>query len=283
MEGCEADSYRACKPEDYPQLTFKHYCSVRTKVAPENRNKYLTQTELAPGFYIDAYVRLNHFAKEKKQCGSAVGLLRRNLAGALKEAGTYIWFYGEYGCWWKNSLHAKARKTWEEQAPGITEAVKKLMAPEIVFKSTNLLKNPLFKDKSAWTPWQREMDQKKEVPGTITTGNGQTVLKKVTGGCVSQLLPVIPGEYYLFQFRGADLSSGAANATIAFRDQKRKWLDPRYTCSIPVPDTGKFETVTRLIVVPQGASWISIQLGANSLRKQDSGEVIYTGAQLLKY
>ena len=281
FEGYESDGYAAVKPEDYPGITAKYFRNADTMVDPANRGKYLTQVELAPSFYMDAILRHERFAKQRAEIGIP-HFLRRNLAAAMKEAKTYIWFYSEAGCWWKNSYHKRAGKTWEEQAPGVTQAVVETITPKFSFSSKNLLKNPDLKDKSGWYAWQREMDLKKKVPGTITLGGGKAVFKKVKSGCIAQALPVKPGEYYLFRFRGMNRSTGTANGFVAFKDKKGKWMYSIYNYIVPMPDSGKMEEVTHLIVVPEGAYQISIQLSAGSL-SQESDEVVFTGAQLIKY
>jgi hypothetical protein len=77
-------------------------------------------------------------------------------------------------------------------------------------------------------------------------------------------------------------SSGTANGFVAFKDQKGKWMDTIYNYIVPMAENGKMEEITHLVVVPEGAYQISIQLSAGSLSREDD-EVIFTGAQLIKY
>lgn len=283
IEGYESDGYRAGKPEDYACIAAKFYRNATRKATPENRNKYLAQVELSPAFYIDSIVRHKRFTEQKKECGGVNNFMKRNIAGAMKEARSYIWFYSEQGCWWKNSVHPRVKQTWEEQVPGITQAVRDAVSRKFVAKKENLLKNPDLKNSSGWYAWQREIDQKKKVPGTITVGNGKVVFKKVKQGCLSQNVPVKPGEYYLFQFRGANRSSGAAGGFIAFKDKNGKWMDYTNNFSVTLPATGKFEDVSYLFAVPQDAYFVSVQISAGSQGKGKEDEIIYTGVQLLKY
>ena len=102
-------------------------------------------------------------------------------------------------------------------------------------------------------------------------------------GCLSQNVPVKPGEYYLFQFRGANRSSGAAGGFIAFKDKNGKWMDYTNNFSVALPATGKFEDVSYLFAVPQDAYFVSVQISAGSQGKGKEDEIIYTGVQLLKY
>ena len=283
IEGYESDGYRAGKPEDYAVIAAKYYRNAKFKVAPENRNRYLAQVELAPSFYLDSIVRHPRFTEQKKACGGVNNFMRRNLSGAVKEAGSYIWFYSEQGSWWKKSPHPKVKQTWEEQVPGITQAVRDAVDTKLVFKKENLLKNFDMKDNSVWDAWQLEIDQKKKVPGTITVGKGKVVFKNVKTGCIAQGVPVKPGEYYRFQFRGMNRSQGTAGGFVAFRDKNGKWMDYIHNIAVPLPDTGKFEEVSYLFAVPAGAYSVSIQLSAGSQGKGADDEVVYTGAQLLKY
>ena len=284
IEGYEHDGYQARTPEEFHAITRKYLRNARIKADPENRQKYLSQVELAPAFYFDRLVRGKHFEKAKAECGGLNNLLRRNLNAAMQEAGSYIWFYSEKGCWWKNPHNRKASKLWEEQVPGITETLRKTIEQKLVFKKENLLKNPDLKDSSAWYPWQIETDQNKELPGTVTVGDGKVVFKNVTFGCIAQRLTVKPGEYYVLQFRGMNRSVGTAFGAVSFIDDKDKWLSPEiYRRRVPLPDSGNMEEVSYLFIVPPGAAMASITVGVENQGPGNTGETVFTGVQLIKY
>ncbi len=286
IEGYELNCYHAGKPEDYIKISNMFYRNADLKATPENRAKYLNQVEFAPGYYLDGIFRdrQDYFKNINKQYGGACNFMRLTLAGALEQAKSYIWMYGECGCWWKNSSHPKAKKTWEEQVPGITQAIRESVSDKLVFKKDNLLKNPELKDGSGWYAWQFGCENKKnKVPGTVTLGNGKAVLKNVLWGCISQGgIKVNPGEYYRLQFRGANRSNGTAYCQVAFKDKKGNWLNGVYFYSVPLPATGKFENVSKLITVPSEAASMTVQLSAKDQGRNDAGEIIYTGAQITR-
>ena len=66
-------------------------------------------------------------------------------------------------------------------------------------------------------------------------------------------------------------------------DKDGKWLDVIYNYPVPMPDTGKFENVSHLVTVPPGAYKMSVQLSGSNQGVGDTGEVVFTGAQLIKY
>ena len=283
IEGYEPDSYDAKKPEDYRTIAAKFYKNAKRCSSPENRAKYMAQVELAPGFYMDAIIKKKKFEELKKQCGGVNNFMRRNIAGALEETRSYIWLYSEAGCWWKKSVHPQAKKTWDEMAPGIGKTIRENVSPVIVASSENLLKDPDMKGNGGWNPWQLENKKKGYHTGTIKIGGGKAVFKNVQRGCIAQTVNVKPGDYYRFQFRGVNSSRGSAGGSIAFRDKDGKWLDVIYNYPVPMPDTGKFENVSHLVTVPPGAYKMSVQLSGSNQGVGDTGEVVFTGAQLIKY
>lgn len=288
IEGSEESGYHSCTPEAYFAVHRQYWNAAddAATVYPENRTKYLTQTSFAPAFYLDAYMtdKLQQWYGMKPQIlqDGIVAVFRRNLAAAAGEGREYIWLYGEKGCWWSGSAHRQAQRTWEQQAPGISDAVREVISPELLkISSANLLRNGDFASSSSWSPWQIEYDQKKPLPGTISVGGGKVTLKNVTRGCADQRLPVKSGEYYYLQFSGINQSVGTAGCNLAFLDGEKRWLGKGDL--ILLPRTGKKETVSCLFKAPPGAAQISVQLSARSQAKTDAGEAVFFNVQLLKY
>lgn len=288
IEGSEEMGYHSSTPEAYFAVHRRYWNAAddTAVVYPENRTKYLTQTSFAPAFYLDAYVRekLQRWYSLKPQIlrDGILTVFRRNLAAAVSEGREYIWLYGEHGCWWNGSPHREAQRTWEQQVPGFTDVVREVMVPELQkISPANLLKNGNFANSSAWAPWQIEYDQKKPVPGTIRVGNGKMVLKNVTRGCADQRLSVKEGEYYLLQFSGINQSAGDAGCNLAYLDGEKHWMGAG--ALIPLPRTGKKETVSYLFKIPFGVAQISVQLSARNQARTDAGEITFFNVRLLKY
>lgn len=70
---------------------------------------------------------------------------------------------------------------------------------------------------------------------------------------------------------------------MAFKNKNNKWLGSSRHYPVALPDTGKMEEVTHLIIIPENCWRLSIQLSAKCQPKNDKGAVICTGAQLYKY
>lgn len=289
IEGSEWMGYACAVPDDFLLQHRMYYKAAdnATVVYPENRTKYLTQTSLAPSLYMDAYLTLSRYGqKEQIDREGVVRVFRRNLAAASFEGSQYVWLYGEKGSWWNGSeqLHRQIRKTWEQQAPGITDAAREVMNRDTrKLSAANLLENGNFKDTSGWYVWQMEQDRKLPLPGTILVGDGKAVLKKNTNGSVSQRFNLKPGEYYGVLFSGINRSTGDGGCELAFRASDGRWLSSERNFKLPLPQTGKEETVFFQFKVRDDAANVIFTLYARNQGKDDSDEIIFTGAQLLKF
>ena len=106
-------------------------------VAPENREKYRRQVRIGFGLYLDRYVRPSKIGWFGKIDGTPGGHFRRNFSDACRFAQEYVWLWGEKRSWVKwNLWTGKAAKkknyerTWEDDMPGMCEAVRFLKSGE---------------------------------------------------------------------------------------------------------------------------------------------------------
>lgn len=288
-EGCESSGYAAKVPTDYSDMQMNVRRKIGQVIRPENVNKARGQIRLAPAFYLDAYFNdkadTNYYVKNLEPGRSERGpvkFLMRNLVAASMEAEPYIWVYGEQACWWKNSWHPRAKRTWEEmpEGTGVIQAITELMkAPtdKSVTVPDNLLKDATFKgDPKVWNLWQVEQDQKKPVPGDGGVKDGRGVMHKVTRGCLVQTIPIKPGQIYFYLCRGGvnDGRGGAAHAAVCFKNADNKWLPNSGNISLDIPQTGKTETVSTYFITPKTAAFASVQCGVRD--QVEGGEAFFT-------
>lgn len=119
-EGDESNSYRARTHDQFQQLRRNLDKAIQNDTYPKNRSKARKQTRLAPGFYMDAL-----FPKDGAPAGR-VQMVCDCIREAAAVADTYIWFYGEKRCWWRNSMNKKYQEIWDDapNAQGLTEAIR---------------------------------------------------------------------------------------------------------------------------------------------------------------
>lgn len=138
------DGYLFDGREDYLQ----EYWSLRGKsapalrlVEPENRAKYLAQTSIGYGLYLDSYLNPPESTYYLGgEATSRLAALRENFGHALDVADEYVWAYGEQCRWWSieyeewalksvRSLTGKGR-FWEEAMPGISRTLQWVRDPK---------------------------------------------------------------------------------------------------------------------------------------------------------
>lgn len=84
---------------------------------------YRTQGQLAPAFYLDAYVNpKNDCLMPTIRNEKPIKMFASNLKYARKHSDGYIWIYGERGTWWDKG-EANKFKPWKEQFPGVWDVL----------------------------------------------------------------------------------------------------------------------------------------------------------------
>ncbi len=289
FEGHESSGYVSKFPTDYSDMQLSVRKLIGRLIRPENINKARGQIRLAPAFYMDAYFSdkeaTSYYVKSLEPERSELGpvkLFARNVLAAMQEADPYIWIYGEQACWWKNSAHPRAKRTWDEmpKGAGVAQALNVVGHPLDgldVTRATNMVKDPTFQGKEKiWKLWQREHDQNKPAPGDGKVADGKCVMHKVSGGCFTQGAPVKAGGMYFFYCKGGvnDKRGGIATASLCFQDANHKWLSRAGNVNLKFPMSGKEEIVWTYAMAPRNAAFVSIQCGVSG--QSEGGEAFFT-------
>lgn len=256
IDGSEWDGYMSKDPICYNTAVVRFHKMARLLVDKKNHNK-LGQTQFAPAFYMDAYFpptsKLSYDVLPDKPIDDIkprLAALETNLESALDVCDEYVWVWGEQGRWWGDEKYLKF-KSWEEKAPGITQAMlrakQQLAYAEkkvIEAKLPNLLTNgdfektvlgvqqlstsaPLDVRKSEilnWGIWQQKPPQGVDY-GTFKLVQGKgyqnstAVLASdfVNFGCLVSFTRVIPGKHYLIRGKMLSEGNGAASLSITWR------------------------------------------------------------------
>jgi len=232
VEGQEEGGYYARTPYHYLSLKNDFISLAKPLLAPENIDKFLSQTSLAVATYLDCYVNDSGIWVAKSKEMSRIDLFRRNMRLALKFSDEYSWTWGEQCKWWPIKIDDwKEKKAagfpgkgrlWEDAFPGITSAINDAMSysrDPIAYalselkaaKLKNAIENPGFlvtavQDKSVapppdcvaneelvdWQTWQRVGDRRLE-----RNSNGTFSLDKNAGcgtPCAAKLEMVREGS-----------------------------------------------------------------------------------------
>ena len=234
VDGCETGYYKN-GIHDFCQLALAIQSiggpAIRL-VAPENRQKYISQVQVGFGFYLDMYTNPegNIYYRGPKEGGTRLDRLEENLAAAKETTDKYVWLYGEQRRWWKPVDSAAKWEHWGEALPGMSRTIHFVKNPREAARqdletlrkegrAVNLLKNSDFAESTAdWLFWQ---DQPL---GTFAWDNGHAKLSRVKWGCILQSRhSVKPGEYYYVAIDGRQEGTGQINMRIRWQDADQKW------------------------------------------------------------
>ncbi|MCL2120563.1 MAG: hypothetical protein FWH27_19290, partial [Planctomycetaceae bacterium] len=250
VDGCENGYYRNGINE-----FARHALAIQSiggpairLVAPENRQKYISQVQVGFGFYLDMYTNPEGDAHYRgpTEGGTRLDRLEENLTAALETADEYVWIYGEKRRWWKPTDATTQWQHWEDALPGMDRTIRSTKNPlqaakmELAMlrkenRAVNLLKNPDFTESKPETiqldgqpveitiPAEWSFWQDKPI-GTWVWDDGSAKLSGVPWGCILQgILPVKPGESYYVAIDGKQQGAGQINMTIGWADTEGKW------------------------------------------------------------
>ena len=220
VDGNEEFGYKANDIKDYERLRCENDFLLMRLVDKANYRKARMQTQLAPAFYLDAYLIPQKgrvwFELLSPEKADRVSLLHRNLVSAFSVADEYVWTWGERGRWWPgNSDKPGAR--WEEKAPGVTEAIRLAHDPAAYAEKiaaekglSNLAENPSFEQRGKnehsvpkWSFWQgRNSKGTYGVRDRIGVKDSRgAFIEKASHACFLQKRVVRPGQRYLLAVR----------------------------------------------------------------------------------
>ena len=170
VDGCESGYYKNGIYEfAHHALAIKSINGPAVQlVAPENRQKYISQVQIGFGFYLDMYTNLpGHFYyRGPKEGGTRLDRLEENLTAAWETTDEYVWIYGEQWRWWKPVNPDEKWEHWEEAMLGMSQTIQFVKDPWEATKAklkelkkedraVNLLQNPGFAESMEnWTYWQ---------------------------------------------------------------------------------------------------------------------------------
>ena len=301
VDGCETGYYKN---------GFDEFCrtalAIRSNggpairlVAPENRQKYISQVQVGFGFYLDMYTNPegNVYYRGPKEGGTRLDRLEENLTAARETTDAYVWLYGEQRRWWKPADPAKAWQHWEDALPGMTQTIRLTKNPheaarEILEalrrenKAVNLLKNPMFTETSDWEFWQNEP------LGTFAWDNGKGTLSNVKWGCVLQnYRPVRPGEYYYVAMDGKQQGAGQISMRIRWKDAQDKWtreaedrvflFENRNPMDFPSSRDGWVLRAEGIVKIPDGVAVLQVQAGVRD-QAANGDTAWFTNAVLIR-
>lgn len=232
VEGHEEGGYYAKTPYDYLTLKESFIPLSKPLLAPENINKFLSQTSFAVATFLDCYINNSGSWVVKSKEMTRLDLLRRNIRLALKYSDEYSWTWGEQCKWWpikiedwkekKSAELPGAGKLWKDALSGIKEAMEQgvlyardpmayALAELKAGRLKNYIKNPGFEGSAApagnitppadciannelcdWQTWQRTKDQRPD-----RNSSGTFTLDKDTGcetPCAAKLAAVKDGS-----------------------------------------------------------------------------------------
>ena len=235
VDGCESGYYKNGIYEfAHHALAIKSINGPAVQlVAPENRQKYISQVQIGFGFYLDMYANPpEHFYyRGPKEGGTRLDRLEENLTAAWETTDEYVWIYGEQRRWWKPVNPDEKWEHWEEAMPGMSqtiqfakdpwEAVKaKLKELKKEDRAVNLLQNPDFAESMEnWTYWQG-------TPlGTCSWDDGSVKVSRAQWGCFLQnVYPVKPGEYYYVAIDYKQEGAGHVDMRILWKNTENKTI-----------------------------------------------------------
>jgi hypothetical protein len=247
-------------------------------IAPENRQKYISQVQVGFGFYLDMYSNppTSNFYRGPKEGGTRLDRLEENLTAAKESADEYVWIYGEQRRWWKPSNPDTKWEHWEQSLPGTTQTIQMVKNPLEGAKKiladkqkngtlTNLVRNPNFAEQTDWASWQ-------DKPlGTFSQTDGTAKAVKVQWGCFLQDHSVKPAEYYFVSIDYLQQGVGQYNLRIRWKDAEGKWtLEPEdrlfaFGAALdiaglpPLPEG--WQRACGIVKVPEGAAILVIMPG----------------------
>jgi len=286
VDGCETGYYKNGF-DDFCRLAL----AIRSLggpairlVAPENREKYVSQVQVGFGFYLDMYTNPEGdvYYRGPKEGGTRLDRLEENLAAARDATDVYVWIYGEKRRWWAPPSPEAQWQHWDEALPGMSQTIRLTRDPREAAQqklgtlrkenqAVNLLKNPDFTDaQTGWSFWQ-------DKPlGTCSWDDGCARLKGVKWGCILQgVRPVKPGEYYYVSLDGKQQGAGLINMRIRWQDADGKWAREPDDRIFPFIAHGAERLDARplaegwsraegIVKVPEGVAVIQLQAGTRN-------------------
>lgn len=272
-------------------------------VAPENRLKYRGQVQAGFGIYLDAYINepgsRYYVGPAPEDVGAADGIaskyprirrLEGSVRSAIENTDEYVWMWGEKYRWWPTEVRKVNPQTWEEIAPGISEALRFGVDPSLRFEqdlmeahqrfvkmmegrdknlAKNLVKNGDF-TASVTGEWLTQMDSGS--PGSIgfdTTmghlGGGSVRLSGGVVGTYTQEISVGKAKgYYAVRAWVRQRGEGEGRIRIRWKKGKGDYLlthsDHIFLSANASGSIGDWMPIQGIVAIPRGMDSLVVQL-----------------------
>ncbi|MCK5804214.1 MAG: hypothetical protein KAI66_15360 [Lentisphaeria bacterium] len=265
LDGCESSGYAANGMQSFLVMSDAFFRNSPQLLSKSNQDKFLNQSGLSPGLYLDAYLNEKGFMIKSSEM-NRLDLFRKNLMLALQYSQGYVWLYGEQCRWFPAKMADSWEKVvlkmpgkgrlWEEAMPGITASVEFAKDPDKAvanMRRENKLEKLFFLDFESKTADKNELAEtmpaggKKLQPlkdvfawqsgsytpqGTfardLTVGYKSKSSAKLTGikfGSIGKSIPVKPGQIYYAT--AVAKSGGKAKTTFAvsWKTADKRWAE----------------------------------------------------------
>lgn len=295
---CEEEyKYSAAKRDFYKGIAEEKQFNEQL-LDPVHRVKHKLQVSLGFSIYLDAYRPDNQksqWALGPDRHGSFAGHIIEDAEQATRATDEYVWFWGEKRTYvpWRNPGIASGiyscrqysgdrRKTWDEEFPGLYDALARFKDPVAYAKgkwaeisrqsSTNLVAGGDCASLGHFTPWQ----QKRPVEGTFDVdsamGDGDSKSIVLTGvhGCVSAFVRNRrAGGVYLVRALSRSEGDAGVGVSVSFlKDGKWNFKVP----TVQIPAAGKtaagWTEHVMAVEIPESHNGFGVKLGATLRRGQ---------------
>lgn len=308
VDGCEYGYYMDSS-EEFLQAAN----NIRSLTGPamrlvslENRKKYLAQTQVGFGIYLDMYLNEpgNRYYLPPLD-GSRLKRLYRNLNAAANAADKYVWIYGEQCRWWQTitrsnwfdslSKTAGKGKLWDEAMPGIKRLITFVKNPDEFIEQelknkalTNIAVNPDFSlidgngNLQGFSVWQDEKLPKGVFIHDKNIGNGSALAKKVLRGCLIQKHNVAAGEFFYLRIKTLSKGNSAPSLMARWQTADGKWCCENKDKIFTLKKTGgEWQMAQGLVQVPEGVGYLVILLNVSG-QSSDSDQCWFDDLEVYK-
>lgn len=252
-------------------------------LSPDVRSRYLSRLVVGGGIYLDMYT----CDEPGKTCwyappaadGTRISRLAANIAQGARVTGDYLWIYGEKGWtipWKPGSRVASSErlgkfKPWEEQLPGLADAIRAQTDPS-GFAAETLRRNQGNLAAGKWGSWQR-----RESNGEFVEKDGVLSARGVKHGCFTLAVRGIPGHVYAIE----GLVKGRGGISVSWRAKGERLGEcPGFSLPLGVPGVDVWRRGVHAFVMPPDADEIFVMPRVSG-QKEDE-ETLFAGIRIVE-
>ena len=264
---CNADSH------DFYVHFWNMQQGTLALLSPDMRARYRSRLVTGGGIYLDMFVNppdaVGGWYQPPAADGTRISRLTANIAQGARVAGDYLWIYGEKGWlipWHADSLIATNKKytayqTWEEQLPGLTDAIRAQTDPVALANEALGRPGAVNLVEGKWDKWQHRYSK-----GRLSQNGGELVARGVWKGCFMKEIPAVPGHLYAIE----GTVKGVGSVTVGWKAKGRQLAEcPVYCVPFCEKDDRGWRRGTFAFVVPPDADSIYLMPGTGGQKKDD--------------